>query len=352
MPPISPILSETQGTNVRKLAQVGTALALAASLSSCSTQSADEPSGPLDTAELLDLHHAGNLVVAVGTHDPGDDDFDLEGYILSSTDGIHWNERYREPGAILYSVTHGAGRWVAVGWTYIDDERRRSELLTSEDGVNWTPQPALDVEFLSDVVWTGEGFVLAGGRTPLGIVIFTSPDGVDWVETASLPGDLSTTLVAREGTIVTSGEEVSVSRDHGATWSTARGLTPGTWVTELYLQGAEFRGSSRLDCCLGEVSDGIEYYALSSDDGENWTETPLDPLDFAPLGIVETGDATVGFDRDRISYQESDGSWNLAETGPFSDVIVNDSTFVAAGAWTLMWSKDGKVWKDGTLEED
>lgn len=334
-------------------AQIGTTFGLALLFSiSCSTEPAHEPRGALSSAELLDAHHADELFVAVGTNDPGSDPYDLESYVLSSTDGVHWEERYRAPGTILYAVAHGAGRWVAVGWAFVDDEQRIAELLTSEDGLIWSVQPELGVEFLMDVVWTGEAFVLAAGRTSSELVTFTSTDGVDWVEGASLPGDVGSRLVASEGTVVAWGSAVSVSPDHGQTWSSAAGLTQGTWVTGLSVDGTQFYGSSVLDCCFGEVPEKIEHYAISSDDGHTFTETQLEPEEVIPLGVVASNSVEVGYDGGHLYFRESGGAWEIGARGSFSDVTHAQGAFVAVGPSTLKWSRDGKAWEDGVLSGD
>lgn len=350
----SPFQPRHRGKLVRTAAQTGTALIQLSLSVSCSTETASDPPSPLDTAEFLDVHHADNLFIAVGTNSPGSDLDDLESYVISSSDGVSWEERYRAPGAILHAVTHGAGRWVAVGWASADDEGHRVEILTSEDGLAWNREPELDVEYLMDVVWTGESFVLAAGRTSSAseIVIFRSTDAVDWTEEASLPGDIGSKLVAMEGTVVAWGSTVSVSQDHGHTWSSVTGLTEGTWVSGLYFDGTRFRGSSELDCCFGEVPERIEYYAISSNDGQNWTETPRELNDVTLLGSAASEAAEVGCNWNHVFYRESGSAWSIAADGLFTDVTYAGDVFVAVGAWELKWSSEGKVWKDGVISDD
>jgi hypothetical protein len=116
------------------------------------------------------------LVVAVG------------GSVFTSIDGVSWTAAAQVDGTIL-SLGWGAGQFVAVG-------RRLGSLGTclavwsSPDGVEWTgrqgdsPCAFYGDEALSGVAWSGSRFATIGIHHPIyrdvGIVALESADGVSW----------------------------------------------------------------------------------------------------------------------------------------------------------------------------
>ena len=55
--------------------------------------------------------------------------------ISTSPDGLVWRNGTARPGLMLYAVTYGNGTFAAVG----SPDREGVAIITSEDGVNWTP---------------------------------------------------------------------------------------------------------------------------------------------------------------------------------------------------------------------
>ncbi|HWI62746.1 MAG TPA: hypothetical protein VNT75_12950, partial [Symbiobacteriaceae bacterium] len=82
-------------------------------------------------------------------------------------------------GNDLWSVTYGAGQFVAVG--------DGGSILTSPDGKSWTLQPAPTMVSLRSVIYAGGRFVAVGGR-PAEAVILTSADGQAWTLAYHGPG--------------------------------------------------------------------------------------------------------------------------------------------------------------------
>jgi hypothetical protein len=94
-------------------------------------------------------------------------------FLLASPDGVNWTE-WNLPRSRVNAVAWSGRRFVAVGNT----------ILTSEDGASWARQDPPVEEFdLTDVVWSGSQFAAVGqiatGGGMAGLVL-TSPDGLAW----------------------------------------------------------------------------------------------------------------------------------------------------------------------------
>jgi uncharacterized membrane protein len=74
---------------------------------------------------LFGVTYGNGLFVAVGGR----------GTILTSPDGVTWTPRASGTDKFLFGVAHGNGLFVAVGWD--------GTILTSPDGVSWTPRASL-----------------------------------------------------------------------------------------------------------------------------------------------------------------------------------------------------------------
>jgi len=139
--------------------------------------------------------YGGGQFVAVGhvaTYTNGYET--LTPIILSSTDGLSWGQL--DPGisatnAALLGVAYGNGQFVAVAGTYLSYYRdccynRGGVIVTSTDGVHWTERFDGDAESnsvgpLVSVAY-GSGQFVVLGRPGL---ILTSRDGVNWVQRQS-----------------------------------------------------------------------------------------------------------------------------------------------------------------------
>lgn len=113
---------------------------------------------------LLSIVWTGHQLVALGA----------SGVAVSDSIGSSWT--FRTIASALSSVTSGKGIQVAVG---------AAGILSSSDGITWTPRHSGTGEGLSEVIWTGNEFVVVGNGGGGGIVL-TSPDGIAW--TARNPG--------------------------------------------------------------------------------------------------------------------------------------------------------------------
>ena len=103
----------------------------------------------------------------------------IEGYILSSPDGVNWTAHSGPPSlSSLRSIVYGQGRYVAIGQ---DDC-----LFSSEDGITWVRQA--ETEVLTKVVY-GDGIFLASAyragansAAPYVSYLYRSSDGISWTK--------------------------------------------------------------------------------------------------------------------------------------------------------------------------
>jgi hypothetical protein len=72
--------------------------------------------------------------------------------ILTSTNGVDWQERYASGDQKLNSVGYANGMFVAVG----------DEIVTSSDGINWTNRPAVFNDTLTALAFGNSYYVAVG----------------------------------------------------------------------------------------------------------------------------------------------------------------------------------------------
>lgn len=128
---------------------------------------------------------SGTQFVAVGA----------AGTVMTSPDGVTWTPRTSGTASNLAAITWAGTQFVAVG--------AAGTLLTSPDGVTWTARTSGTTNALGGLTWTGTQIVVVGGS---GLVL-TSTDGVSW-------------LASSAGTTVTQGLT-------GVAWSGARYVAVG-----------------------------------------------------------------------------------------------------------------------------
>ena len=121
-------------------------------------------SNPFGTSTVYDVFYADGIFVAVGG------DGTVDGVIATSTNGLSWTQRTSNADFVLKSVGYGDGLWVAVG--------NNNELVTSPDGITWTPRT---VDFGNSTmanVCYGNGIWVAVGSAGR---LYTSTNGISWV---------------------------------------------------------------------------------------------------------------------------------------------------------------------------
>lgn len=96
--------------------------------------------------------------------------------VMTSNDGVTWTPRNAGIQVNEWTgVAYGAGLFVAVAGTGTD------RVMTSPDGVTWTQQSAASASYWTAVTYDGWQFVAVG----FGGAVMTSPDGITWTSQTS-----------------------------------------------------------------------------------------------------------------------------------------------------------------------
>ncbi len=126
---------------------------------------------PLPTSEpLLGATYGKGLFVVVGFH-----------HLLTSTDGISWTPRLPQSSLFLTHVAFGNGKFVVLA-----SKGEMTMVLTSTDGTNWSSGfPASSIG-LGQLVFADDVFVSFGKTIDADgaevRAIATSADGLTWIE--------------------------------------------------------------------------------------------------------------------------------------------------------------------------
>jgi hypothetical protein len=194
---------------------------------------------------------------------------------MRSTDGVHWAEQYFDPEVRLFDVVWNGSLVVAVGWSanqkliltssdghtwtshWFDIEDvfftvgwtgsgfvaigQGDHYLTSSDGTTWEQHVMAEGVTLRDSAWNGNRLVAVGGRSESGGVVFSTTDGIEWLESV-LPepapsgfDDVTWTGTHFVAVSRRSGDVVFTSTD-GLLWSAE---TTGTGVWPVSVVGDE-----------------------------------------------------------------------------------------------------------------
>jgi len=246
---------------------------------------------------------------------------------IKSTDPLdNWHWRNPLPqGNGFFSVAYGNNTFVALSLN----------ILTSPDGMTWTPRTAktfLD-EGLFGVTYAKNMFVAVGGP------ICTSPDGVTWTQRSN-PADWALNgVVGSDKTIVAVGfHGTIVTSSDGVTWTTRNSGTP------IDLYGVTYGNNTF-------VAVGKYGTIVSSPDGVTWTTrnsgfTTLQSVTYAINTFVAVGyDGTILTSPDGLT-------WTARNSGTIyllSSVTYAKNTFVAVGVFGyVLTSPDGVTWTTWT----
>jgi hypothetical protein len=148
---------------------------------------------------------SGSLAVAVG----------FEGTILSSEDGSTWKAA---PQLVTYSyaaVTHGDGRFVAVGTSKRGTHFGRI-ISTSADGMSWTTQRWQERPGLTSIAYGSGTFVAIGNRG----AIVRSADGESWQTVTSETSEhLDGISYINDHFVVIGHNGTAIASSNGVTWT-------------------------------------------------------------------------------------------------------------------------------------
>ena len=225
---------------------------------------------------LSGVAYGKGIFVVVGGSSPasiGPSSGYLSVVIITSSDGITWTPR--SPGTTnpISAVAYGNGIFVAVANTpppmgfnpsssvqHVTSSGFDAIILTSSDGVTWTPQSSSGASFLSDVAY-GDGLFVAVG----GFNILTSPDGIIWTPQSSGSANSLSGITHGNGIFVVGGYlGVILTSPNGVTWTTrSSGITDN-------LSGIAY-GNGSFVAVGGFSNIGPSGSILTSPDGVTWT---------------------------------------------------------------------------------
>ena len=252
---------------------------------------------------LADLAWGGSRFVAVG---------DL-GELVTSEDGRTWHRLLWGGSTPLMAVTWGKAGFVAVG---------EGIVLTSADGVAWTPHAAPSSTTLTKVVGNATGYVAVTWDREL----FFSPDGASWTAVSIVPlvnYAFATDLLAGPDRFVLS---VWMRESGGAVLASSDGLTwqLGT-LTHSGLPDLAYGGGRYLATDFAEV--------LASSDGLSWQQVSSG---VELTGLQWLGERFVGW---RLGgsefYSSADGSTWSRTQGP--------GTGATSAVGPVLWRVGGSI---------
>lgn len=222
-------------------------------------------------------------------------------------------------------VVHGDGQFVAV--------RDSGQIVTSGDGLVWTPRSSGVTSDLNAVIWTGSQYVAAGS----GGKILTSPDGMAWT-----PRDSGATITFRSlafsGTryIAVGDQGVRVSNDSIA-WS-----EPVTPPSSIQFKACTWTGNRFIAVGYGP---GYIPTIHTSPSGYIWVQqntTFKDNIDSVASinGTWYIAGALRGTFTGYMKKSTDQGTtWTDIDAAPyFMDLTVHGDFLVAAGPVSDVWA--------------
>jgi len=295
------------------------------------------------TPSLLDITWTGSQLVAVGGDNYTTVGFRKGGIIITSTDGKNWVEQASGTDVDLYKVSNDtdSGLIIAVGGNsnlIFPDNPDNSVLLSSPDGINWTPKDSTQHEIHRGFASSASQSVVVGNAG----IIKSSSNLRQW--TNRISGTLNTILdmVSIGNQVVAVGEngEILTSID-GYSWASRNsGITANlhaiTWTGSLLVAvGGEF----------GEIQDGV---ILSSSDGISWTNrTPTSSLGMI-TNVSWTGSQLVAVGANGLILTSPNGidwtSRNSTTNNWLWAIDASSDLIVATGYYgTIIISSDGGI---------
>ncbi len=303
--------------------------------------------GDLTTGTLDDARLSVNVNLAGNTFNGEDDLVQLaEGGPTSRL----WKSTVTDPSVTLNAVCYcqSLDLYVAVG---------NNCVMTSPDGINWTPQTPAAANNWTCVIYFGKFVALSSDGSDQ---CMTSPDGEVWTS-SSTPGGTWEHLCMASGSrlvAVSSTAQTVMTSTDGLSWNAYSASANKAWKNVFWsenMNGAQGNGLTAV------AADGL----MTSDDlGETWTNRSYDTsitlkCGFCPgtpqiaviIGIGGDGVGCVMTSDDRFN-------WTTRAT-PVKDIDFNGITFsfgllsrfVAVGPDAVMWSANGLTWTVANIQD-
>jgi len=256
-------------------------------------------------------------------------------FILTSSDGISWNEHNAE-GVFISNIVFDGSKFVAVGSGQftVGKGLQGNGFYTSLDGIQWSKHNSL---IAYDLAWNGSIYVAVGDYK-----IYTSSDGILWnektiegIESARLVsvvwGKDKFVAVGTNGKIITSSD--------GQNWNIQSSGT-NNWLVSVAWGNNTF------------VATDI-HSVLSSPDGVNWTRNEFSYVYnpevkwAANQFIVLAQDGKIVTSSDGISWTHRQNPENARV--PFVDLAWSGKKIVAVSSdGDIIYSSDGIKWESSS----
>lgn len=269
-----------------------------------------------------------------------------------------WTVRASPSAYLLHGVAHGNGTFVAVG--------EGATIMTTANGISWSPQTGPDANFMAvnAVTWDGAQFVLVGNSSNLAIappIIATSANGETWTRQNWSRG-AETQLVDVVGTpnrlTAVGTTSIITSTNSGVSWSSET-LPAGANATELF--SVADSGSVRIVTGRSDATTGV----ILINSGSGWSVAST-TSNFIPRDVIWAGSFFVAvgansvnwgaspvvmYSTDGITWTRVDLASSVAPTGyMLRDVTWANSTLYAVGddpsakGRVVLTSTDGANW--------
>ena len=247
------------------------------------------------------------------------------------------------------SVTFGNGTYVAVASSGIG-----SRVMSSTDGINWTPRlSASDNDWKS--VTYGSGLFVAVASSGTGNRVMTSPDGITWTSRTSAANN--------NWTSVTYGNELFVAVANSGTQRVMTSTDGITWTLRNSANDANGWNSVTygLDMCgngiyVAVASSGTNKVMVSSN-GTSWTShsasTEGNTWTAVTSGLDGSGNSlfvavsSSAVDTNCVMSSSDGVTWtgHTATSGQYKAVTYGNGKFVAFGNNSgLIQSTNGTIW--------
>ena len=275
----------------------------------------------------------------------------FSGTILNSKDGINWqtstwNTLSYGPSRNLSGITYGANTYLAVGWD--------TTIIASSDGYNWDERNSegdlwrkcgiikcIDRVELSKAVYANNNFVVVGWNG----TILSSPDGTTWTKRNSGVGDyLSDVTFGKDKFVVVGNRTVLTSSDLNS-WTQRVNVFDWERVTppSNFLSAVNF-GNNIF------VVVGWSGRILTSHDGIQWTERSSGTSNNLKDVIFENGSFLVVGHSGTILSSTDGITWSKMSSGTtkiLNGAAYGNNIYVIVGDFgTILTSPDGITWTE------
>ncbi|MBI3774017.1 MAG: fibronectin type III domain-containing protein [Gammaproteobacteria bacterium] len=287
-------------------------------------------------------------------------DADTPGTILTSADGMVWTPWKSGTTNVVRKIIWTGSQLVAVG--------DAGTILTSTDGQIWSSQVSNTTNALNGIVWTGSQFVVVGDAG----TILTSTNGSTWSTAPALPSsDVLTSIIWTGSQMVAMSNSAVFISSNGMEWvnRTPTGIISAidaiasngnqiilTSYTQIFMStdGTSWTSISSPPLTRFVTWTGIEFIVtgysgklMTSPDGLTWTEQTTTTMNWL-YEVTRVGELLVAVGEYGTILTSSDNgvTWtHEASTEHIRDMVTNGAQWVGVGeSGSILTSPDGVNW--------